>query len=222
MTRSTLRLIPFTLLTGCFFFFGEGPDSDSVDTGDTTDVRNGDFPVAPSDPDAKPKDTLEDKLERIAAGPNPPSALAGAFFHQARAWASGRAPGSEIEREAFAILDATSPDVQDAILRVLAAADQQDPGLMGAVYDASFLDAPASAVLTADALASAVAAEILGNQVLAPRVDTCRNETPGAPRVESCFDIDRNFDGLCPRICEVVSPGLSVRTNGCGPALSAG
>lgn len=192
---------------------------------DDTELASSPFPIAPPPPDDsyQEKASFDDKLDILLSADRAPSAFAGAFLQLARAWESGRAPANDLEADAFAILDAADPEVQDGVVRTLAAVRAHPPTDMERLYDASFLHASADTVVTVDRLAHAVATELHDGLTLGGPIDECRDaERAGAPRVEACFDVDGDVPGLCPRVCEVVTPGLTVRTNGHVPRLSAG
>ncbi len=204
----------------------DAPDAGVTET-ETTDFEG--FAIAPPGPDFKPKQPFEDRLAAAVARAEVASVLGGAFVQVTRAYLTGRAPQSDLERATFATLDTVDSDTMAAFARMIEGIDDLPSESATRLYDRRFLLSRPTSVLTADALGSAFKDELqtrISLQVFgdADASECLLNERPGLQRTVPCFDIDGTRDSSCNTVCRVGEPGLrtSIRTQGFEPKLRAG
>jgi len=184
-------------------------------------------PPGPDDP-FNGKDSFEQKLNDLLESTQVPSALAGAFFQLSRAYLSGRAPTTEIEESAFAILDDASPEVIAAIERTLVRIDELPAQDMEKLYGMSFLNASPTAPLTHSMLLSAVSAELEARVNLAelgeayPEVPL-GEERAGLVRDWTHYTVEGPSSDPLPNVCRVKTQSMSraIRTGNHVPRLSS-
>jgi len=208
---------------------GEDTESDAPDAGITEPIDFEGFAIAPPGPDFKPKQPFQERLAATLARAEVPSVLGGAFVQVTRAYLTGRAPESDLERATFATLDTVDPDTMAAFARMIEGIDDLPSQSAQRLYDRRFLLSGPTSVLTADALGSAFKDELQTRISLelfndADANECLLNERPGLQRTVPCFDIDGTRDSSCNTVCRVGEPGLrtSIRTQGFEPKLRAG
>ncbi len=154
----------------------------------------------PLTPGSKPKQSRQQKLDRILERNRVPSALAAGFFQMARRYEGGFGAASPLESNAFRIFDNLSPDVR----RVLRCSVQTFESLPGSVRDRLFdpriIQHPARAV-TAELLSERVSQELSQRASLDAFGDSdcLGNPRPGLVRVSG----DPETQVISIRICRI-------------------
>lgn len=133
----------------------------------------------------KPKQSRRRKLDTLLANTRVPSALGAAFFHLARRQLAGRPAANALEQRAFATLGRLGPDLR----RVLSCSLDSFDALTADERDRLFsrdLPRDPGQPLTVDALAGAVAAELVANVGLQlfGDADAVLAEHPGQRRTQ--------------------------------------
>ena len=167
---------------------------------------------------AKPKQSRRNKLDRLLANNQVPSALGASFFHLTRRFLAGKTPANALEERGFATLRALPRELK----RVLSCASESLDSLGGAersrLFEPSLLPAIDQPVDLAQ-LEAAFAQEIADRVGIAAfdNAACATTEHPGQLRVRPFVPGEENFDPLV-RICRV----NGLRTSSFTPPLALG
>ena len=165
---------------------------------------------------AKHKQSRDQRLSTLAVGTPVPSSLASAALQLCRRFMTGQNPANDLEQEAFALLETTTPAMREVLSCALDALNGLSQAQRGGLVDPDLLTDVTQPV-TPDTLTSAWSHEVFGRAAdqLFGDTDGLVEEVPGQIRI---FVPDDDVFATPVRVCRL----NDLRTANFSPGLDAG